>query len=233
MDIKYELPFFVEIQWVFAVFFIFLILFHWILVFRLKLGKIAWKKVDYIWLGVGAIGLMASTSTPRGIIIDNLIHRAEMQISGELQLLHSVETSNTNSSVCIKFVHSPNSPAEPYFSETQRQYDATCNWLRRAKAIIPKQLDRFSESIEHISLPSAPKVSEQYLNQLMKNIRNNIDNITTLQAKIYELKSSKEKNPLEEIFQFLGPILISIATALRITKVTGEICCEDKNHVNS
>jgi len=57
---EFDYPFLAKPLWMIVVFALFLVAFHILLVKVWPLQKQAWKKVDYIWLGVAALAIIGT-----------------------------------------------------------------------------------------------------------------------------------------------------------------------------
>lgn len=86
---NYELPVLIRTGWVFGVFAVALIGFHLVLVFWLKLGRTAWKRVDYIWLIIGALGILSALERPREVVSKNLERTAQERLASECSEVRS------------------------------------------------------------------------------------------------------------------------------------------------
>ena len=90
----FSLPFTASTWTILLIFVVLLIVFDLILVRWLKLGNFAWKIVDYIWLGVGALGLIGAASQSRQITATNFLPFAvEVKINDIPVKLSSTEVA--------------------------------------------------------------------------------------------------------------------------------------------
>ncbi|MFH1741647.1 MAG: hypothetical protein ABIH23_21795 [bacterium] len=106
----YELPILIQTRWIFGVFIFAIVAFHLVLVCWMKLGEKAWKRVDYIWLVVGALGILSALEKPRETLAKNLQQVAEERLvftysqvrsalTGELRLRASPSIEPTHNGV--------------------------------------------------------------------------------------------------------------------------------------
>lgn len=223
MDTEFALPFFAETKWVIGVFVLSLGIFHWLLIHHLNLSKAAWKKVDYVWLGVGALGLVGAVEVPRNIVSDNLLSRAENRMISTLQQLHSAAEFGTSSAICGTFTRSSTSPPEPMFSNSQREYDATCSWFKQVLPMLPTKREELSVPLTMNRFPTVPTVSGQVLTWSIQQFHRAVLIVNEDLATILKLHENKKHSLFEEMLRLLGPLLLALAISLRITKVTGEL----------
>ncbi len=223
MDTEFALPFFAETKWVVGIFVLSLGIFHWLLVHHFSLSKAAWKKVDYVWLGVGALGIVGAVEIPRNVVSDNLLSLAESRMASALRQLHSAAQFGTSDAVCRTFVRSPVSPSELELSNSQKEYDAACSWFKQVLPMLPMKLEELAEPLAMNRLPTVPTVSDQALTWSFLQFRREVLIVNQHLATILQLRDNKKRSLLEEVLRLLGPILLAVAIALRITKVTGEL----------
>ena len=62
------------------------VLFHLLLVLWLKIGKRAWKIVDYIWLSLAALGIFGAAGQARQLVATNTVARVK---SANPNILHA------------------------------------------------------------------------------------------------------------------------------------------------
>lgn len=226
MESDYTLPFFAQTTWIIGIFVGSLIAFHCILVGWLKLGKVAWKKVDYIWLAFGAIGIFASVEVPRNFVGGNLTALAESRMIGMITRLNMEVEIGKGPGFCRVFVPSEYSPPKTEFARIQKEHDAVCNWFNLLAKTLPTTAENVKYPISLTALPILPVDGGETFARRLKALTQSIEGVNQQLAVIEELRASKKRNSMEEALQLLGPLLLAVAIALRITKVTGEIANE-------
>jgi hypothetical protein len=109
-----------------------LLLFHLILVVWLRLGKLSWKIIDYIWLGFAALGLIGAEGQTKRLIAGSMSTIAEERVIGNYYPFRMlVDDYSQEGAVCRTFVRSEYSPPPEEFERAQRDYDTVCRWFRR------------------------------------------------------------------------------------------------------
>ena len=204
MDTEFALPFLAETKWVLGAFALSLAIFHWLLVYHFKLSKAAWKKVNYVWLGAGALGLVGAVEVPRNAVSDNLLSLAESRMTGALQLLHSTAQFGTSGAVCRTFVRSPVSPPEPEFSNSQKEYDTACSWFKQVLPMLPTKLEELSEPLAIDRLPALPMVSDQALTWSFQQFRREVLNVNQHLATIFDCTRTRNVASLRKCCIYLG-----------------------------
>jgi len=213
---------------VLGVFAVLLVLFDVLLVRWLKLGKVAWKRVDYIWLGFGALGLLGAVAQVR---MASAAAQIEMHESRVAVALNSVKSlielyAKTPGAICRTFVRSEYSPPPEEFQRSQNEYNTACAWAKQMADTLAMRASSPPEPIDRASLPSRPVVADGALRDMFRGLDRQFEyfdqNIETYRA----VREKSKQTPFEQFLVFLGPFLLAIALAIRITKVTGEIKLE-------
>ena len=197
-----------------------LILFHVFLVWigPLALSQRAWKKVDYIWLGVAAIGVIGTAGSIRREIAKNFTSEAEAHAQTTYRFARYQIQQLSEGAVCRLFVRSQFSP--PNLEQVQAEYDRVCAFGKDAIAKIPTQMPG------EIAFPDFgpwPDVKNEMLKQMFSEDQRRIDEYKDERQKLEEIRRDAQYSSLDSSVLFLSPLLIAIALALRITKVTGEL----------
>ncbi|MGF6368351.1 hypothetical protein OKW40_001101 [Paraburkholderia sp. RAU6.4a] len=221
----YEFPWVASKVVLCAVFFISLLLFHIIFVYAppTRLGKRGLKIIDYFYLGAGSLGLLGSIATNRVDIAKNMLSLAnDREEFAYRQVVESIST-DLPLIICRKFVPSELSP--PNLSETKRQYDLACDWLKDLRTKIPSVTPQDPDEV--IALNKAwvtkPKIDDP---ALIDNLKEGDIYIADFNARYKELEylnGQGKTSELEDVLHILAPFFIAIAVALRVTKVTGEL----------
>jgi len=223
----FQLPFFTSTWSILAIFIIALLSLDLVLVRYLKLGKIAWKRVDYIWLAFAITGVIGAVSESRQIIARNLYASASSRLEGSFSMLRwRVDIYATGSAICRTFIKSEFSPPPREFERLQREYDEACKWFRQIPAAIPKTLDDNPKEIAVSSLPPAPSVTSGDLLQMISNVFQAIDRFNDSIRTRQQLRAEAQRSRFEEVLFVMSPLFFALALALRVAKVTGEIRLE-------
>lgn len=212
--------------WVFLAFFsIALVLFHIVLVFAAKLGmtlgKKGWKKADYYWLGFTALGLFGASSQARHQVAKNMLPTAASHASwAQDELTHEIGFYAEDPGIlCRKFVRSEHSPPLEQFDRVQRQWDDACQWIKRVAKVIP--VKKAAVPIDVASLPAAPASAET--DGFIRTVKGYVAEYNQALRDRDALRKEAEHSATEATWVVISPVLLALALALRITKVTGEL----------
>jgi hypothetical protein len=220
-------PAFTNVWVVLSIFAAEVVLFHLLLVFWLKIGKRAWKIVDYVWLGFAALGIFGAAGQARQLVANNMTSTLNQQAQvSYMQLVSFVGQYSNEGAVCRTFVRSQYSPPPAEFERIQKDYDSVCHWFWDVQRTIPSAADNFYNGIESVdprNLAPEPTVPERDLNEVLRAFYKQRD-IYNEDAKRYaDVLGATKHSPVENLLILTSPLLLTFALALRITKVTGEI----------
>jgi hypothetical protein len=212
---------------VFVIFLALLLAMHLLLIYGCKLGKIGWKRVDYIWLGFAVLGLIGAAEQSRQTSAINLLNTATQRVQSRFERAeYWVKINNGSSYLCRKFERSEFPLPLEEFDRTQREFDSACEWFKHIGDQFPKAAPSPPTVINYDDLPAEPRVQDKSLNQQMRVFKNAVleynQGVEEYRTLLDETKRSEAEGALIIIF----PPLLAFALALRITKVTGEIKIE-------
>jgi hypothetical protein len=223
---KFTFPVFTNVWIILSIFAAEVLFFHLVLVFWLKLGKRAWKIVDYVWLSLAALGILGAAGQARQLFATNTVASSSQrtQIS-YMQLLSFVDQFSQEGAVCRTFVRSQFSPPPAEFLRAQKDYDSVCHWFWDVQRKLPRLSDVYPDlkEVDLKNLPSEPTVSETDLRETLRGFHNQVD-LYNNDAKEYgSVVGATKQSSVEGLLVFTSPLLLSFAIALRISKVTGEL----------
>ncbi len=219
-----QLPFFTNTRAVFAIFVLALIVFDLVLIRWWKLRAITWKRVDYFWIGLGALGLMGAVSQARQVLATGLLAYSDEQVAGAYSMVRwHIRTFSEGGGICRTFVRSQWSPPEEEFNRVQREYDATCEWFKRVRSTIAQTDQPKAEEIAWENLPPLPHITLSDLKESVESFRQSVAYYNLWVRKHNELAAKTKRSTCEETLLLLSPVILVVALAIRITKVTAEI----------
>lgn len=220
----YPLPWYTSIWWVFLVFSVSLIIFHLAFVWIGRLTSIQWKQIDYIWVLCALLGVLGSVEQSRSLVVRNEANSAEYRIDSAFKWVLSASEYGTPSAICRNFVRSELSPPQEIFMRIQQEFDLQCEWFKdistKLREIDPKALQEISVEILKNGRPAG---GERWAYEQLDESAY-LYNVAL--AELKQLRADAGMSVLQEIIQALGPALLALAIALRITKVSGEISIE-------
>jgi hypothetical protein len=204
-------------------FVVFLIVFDLILVRLLKLDKVAWKRIDYVWLVVAALGLLSTATESRRLLAINELGVVKVRAASEYTFLQA-EIRSAKNWVCSPFHRTEYSP--PNYDEIVQEFSKACNYYDSLLADLssepPTNFGRFDlpKNIQR------PNVKNDSLSDSFIRLDRYIERYNQLSTEHANLIKLNDKTGFERGLTLLGPLLLAFALALRITKVTGEIKLE-------
>jgi hypothetical protein len=212
--------------WYFLLFFVGLLLLAHLLVFPRNLSKKSWKKVDFIWLGIAAIGLITLTGEVRVTIAKRWIEYDRYPAVWRFEELKSKFAYADNSYYCMELIRTEYSPDN--FDELVIQIRARCSWVKE----VHKTLSLFdADTLPLIGMDMFPEVTftDPYLLETVNNIKIAVSDYSDFRESTLNTIAMTESSELEETVFYWSPFLLAIALALRIAKVSGELRYEKPN----
>lgn len=201
-----------------------LAVFHWTLVWQWPLGKIGWKKVDYIWISLALLGLLAGISESRQTLARGGKNWVAVRIVGSFERLRRDVNIFSNSPIlCRKFARSEFSPPPEIFDRVQKEHDEGCAWFTKINETFPKSLDEIKSPIDLSQYPPPPSNSNPVVENSVSRFRGSVANFNEVFDSQTRLESQAIRNDFEMTMVILSPFFLVFAIALRLTKVTGEI----------
>lgn len=221
---QFELPILTSTLFILETFVVALVVFHFSLVKWASLSEITWKKIDYVWLSFALLGILASVGSVRQYIAINMLSTATSTQEYWAKQVEERIAFGQGPVVCRKFIRSEFSPPPEVFEQRQKEFDEQCAWFTNAsKRLWNTPFSRGgSLHIEDLGTP-LPTGGVDWALSTLKDAIQRYDE-AVMQTK--KLKEESRRSSAELILAVIGPFLVTIALALRITKATGEIKLE-------
>ena len=223
-DSALSLPWFTSHWWVLGVFGTATVAFHVIFIRLLPLTSIQWKRVDYAWLSLALLGVIAGVANNRSVVATNLVAIAESRTRASLEWAYRRAEFGTSIAICRKFNFTEFSPPREQFERMQREFDAQCGWFTKLVSALGPLEQRKTVPLDPIALAGPrPDGGDQ------DSTKSFFESVSAYNASLDDLKllqAARSSDLMEQLIQLLGPALLALALALRITKVTGEIQLE-------
>lgn len=205
-------------SWVLGTFAVCLLLFHIIFIECLKLSAIQWKRIDYVWLGLATLGLLIGVSEVRRTFAEGQIGVERSLVQSRFDDVRREVRFLTGNAVCRQFVRSAWSPAN--LDASQQEYDAVCEFAKQVQKRIPLEPPA---NLASLGLTERPRVTDLSLLDMLKGLDERSDWYLHARKTYEDTVVASKQTELEGFLTVLAPLLLALALALRITKVTGEI----------
>jgi len=192
------------------VFLVALVFWHALLVYSpWRLTTRAWKKVGYVWLTMSVISILSIASQSRQIINTNFIPSASDRVkyaaSNVLGAMHDATLLS-----CKK-----------WFADTQVEDQKYCDYVNELEKNLSPTLNAGSPVEHDFAKDQTYPLAYGYYNQPRLEI--NVKNYNKSIQELNDIKANAQRSDSEMILIVLAPFLLSIALALRMTKVTADL----------
>ncbi|MGP2656526.1 hypothetical protein ACOJTA_05715 [Malaciobacter sp. WC5094] len=218
-----------NIEYVLLLFVFFLVLFYFLFIKWFPLSKINWKRVDYIWLFLATIGIIALISEQR---IQTAKYWVKLDKNYTLTPLRTIDEvflgKSAQSYICSKGIKSKYSPKN--FDEIERLSELHCEWFKKVRTFLDSKLKE--DDLPNIKIEDLPIVTFYKAPHIdnVNEIKKFINNYNKLKKEYITVQNLTQKSEFEKVLFYLAPFILLIGLALRITKVTAEII-EEKEKI--
>lgn len=209
--------------WLFVLFALLLLVFHvWLVCWR-PIGEIGWKRVDYIWLGIAAVGLVGQAAQVRQHWYSSAYEISHYKVAGTLSALIRQANFAVGPSVCRSFNLAPSSPRN--LVQIQAEYDFACAEFKQLTREV-RNADG-SRDVGFLDLLDTTKTRSRLTDGILIDILATLDRdhkafIDALKERS-DAKYKTRTTANEFVLVVFSPFLLMMAVALRTAKVTGEI----------
>lgn len=187
-----------------------------------KLKKVSWVKLEYIWIGVGLLGLLTIIGENRRKFQIGELDRVETWIKNDYESLLSFRDNRVFH--CMKY-NNTGLFSQEEFNKRQARADSVCAWSEQIGIIVDSTFSNGKLKIENLPQLEIYKPESEYsyerIMQLVNMINPNIEKRDNLIADI----GNKFWNNFKYGF---GIILLIIAFGIRLTIISNKIR-EQKN----
>ena len=220
----FRLPVVASYSWTLAVFVGALAVFHAALVWAWPLGRVGWKRIDYVWLLFGMIGVLSGVQAVRQELADGLLPEAEEFARFEGTAILDRIGAGASPAICRTLEPFEPAPRDGDVERRQREFDEVCAWFRAAKQRVAGGLPAERPlTLERLGGDPVPLGTEF---SIVAGLEDAVARYNRAQDTLERLTRDADQSDAEATLAAVGPFLIAIALALRITKVTGEIRLE-------
>lgn len=206
-----------------VVFCLLLFVFHLVFVWIWPISDLAWKRIDYVWLGAATLGLIGASWHADRYISEELAAKLEgprtLSTYRDMRFIIE-EAADPGGAVCTQRKRSNLSP--PNYDEILREQQMQCEYFKFLASVTPRDVKEPFPALHDLGFIDYSGVANHegwYIAQIRKSAKE-----YEFQRQLYiRRKKSAEVSDLEAAIIMLGPLLVATALALRITKVTGEV----------
>jgi hypothetical protein len=194
---------------------------HALLLWLFPLGEVNWKRVDYIWLFAACLGVLASSGKAARFIAENQLENFQEPVTiTSYEFLRADIKSGLEGSECVPLRRSADSP--PDFEERVKEQKTMCEQYKKLDAQMPKTVEPPFKPIKELGfVPLAG--NPEYVAAPFEVVNRDAEEYERNREMYEEITEKTKSSKWENAYLAMGPLLLAIAVALRITKTTGEI----------
>ena len=205
--------------YVFVAFVVFLLLFHVFMVKFRNHDDIFWKRVDYVWLGAAALGILSASAQLNHTVAQSYIENSEAARTVSMYglLRHFLDGPFW---VCLPRNRTEFSP--PDFDAIIKEQQELCQQGIELARRLPSKLPDDYPSLESMGYTRIGE-NAKYEPDFGKMIETGAQMYRDQRDRYKGFVAASKPSSWEVIVNTFGPLLLAFALALRITKVSGEI----------
>jgi hypothetical protein len=194
--------------------------FYYCLVRRWPLTLVQWRRVDFIWLGMTGLSILFLASDAQNIIAGDAATKEELvQKERRSFLLH---IGAEHQFYCDRLAQGP-SIVRDAAGPLARQVNEHCDWLRelaRQFEVVPA--DRVRGRWER-RLPEATAIEDAMIVRDYDEIRERAAELDAHERELARAQQVEKARWWVQSLRLVAPLLLVIAFALRLVKISGEI----------
>jgi hypothetical protein len=221
-----DLPFVTKPAAMLGIFVVEVLVLHLFLVRRepsSRLSKKSWAIVQYVIIALGFSGLLGAVSTARKLIAQDFVkYTSDTPQQFFRHVRSAIDQGSTEGTICRMSVRSESSPPSEQFNRSQHEFDAVCGWYKQLAMSFPTTAPPDSRQIPWSTLPPPPSVTQTQLVEEVSRFRGLLDNYNYVAQRHVGFEEAARPSSADSIVTAVAPILLSLALALQVTKVTGE-----------
>lgn len=184
-------------------------------------SKRFWTKIDYLWLGAAALGLITATGAVRATLAGNDEPSARIRFGAELD--HAKWWARTSLSYFETSVFLTTAPANDRDAATATAVREAADFYRTVVA----DLDRESATQPWLRISSSSfvmnRATDPMVEQDLVHLRRTLATLQEAYEALDATRNAMQPTTLETVYIMLWPWLLSVALALRVAKVSAEL----------
>lgn len=191
------------------------ILLRLLLINVFSLSKIAWIRLEYIWILVGSFGVITLVDENGRQFKLSELEKLEVWISNDIESLFNFAKNDQ----CMKFVDTGIFTKEE-FDNRQADSDTICAWVKKIAILVDSSISNGYTKIESLPNLSISNREKQYE---FKRVNDEISNINRNIYKRDKLRIETNDNFWRGFKYSIGILLLIIAFGVRLTMISKKV----------
>lgn len=221
MLLNETMPWFTNFWWIFGIFAIATLIFHAIFIWRWKLKAVDWKRVDYVWLSMALIGLVSTVGNGRELLARNLLQIEQSRLASLYEHMRYQARVGLPEPLCFASENPSKFQSPEVARQRAREFGSQCAWFKKVSAVL--DASDSPKKLAYDGFGPFPAGGDQNAHARFTEV---VELFNSETDRVDHLAAEAKSTDFEEIARLLGPALIALALALRITKVTAEVKAE-------
>ncbi|HZV69318.1 MAG TPA: hypothetical protein VFG10_07235 [Saprospiraceae bacterium] len=179
----------------------------------IKISEVNWKRLEYIWIFIGSIGLFALINQNK---IDNINGERRFNRMWIDKEISRIKDKFIGSQTCFIFITSKNSPNN--LTDLQFDQDLICNWSKNYSLDVyntSNEPEVLLDTISILSLPYRTNDQQKYIDEFLNITRRINNNINSYKIHVKAISSNK----FDSLNRSFGILLFIVAISIRLAIV--------------
>jgi hypothetical protein len=190
-----------------------------------NLSKVTWTRLEYIWIGIGLLGILTLIDENRKQFQINELERTKIWIANDYESLLNYTTSTFH---CLKFNNTGIFTQEE-FDKRQDESDRVCDWIKKVNILVDSAILNGNQKI--IKLPKLEIKNEEKEPAFLR-VKNEIQAINEYIDRRDELIEKTQDNFWQGFKYGFGILLLIVAFGIRLTIISNKVKNEKKTRHN-
>lgn len=205
-----------------------LIIFHLLFIWLFPQSKKFWKKIDYLWISLGIVGIIGSTYSLRreySNVRNNWhVHFLKQDYYGLTESVNWNVKYFDEGETSFDYTKFENqNEVEKYKKAGMYFKDLSILTQRLKDTILVDKEFEYIDSIKINFKNFINSINDDYIIQTSESVDYYLNELESSKNEYLQNQSLGNRNSLDWILLFLSPYLFAIAISIRLTKVTAEI----------
>lgn len=187
-----------------------------LLINLLKINSIAWARLEYVWIGIGIIGVLT--------VVDE--NRKEFQLNELDKVKHWIENDSesllrfTNNQMhCFQY-NNTGIFSQQEFDKRQAHSDSVCSWVKKVAKVVTISIENGYSTIDSIPELLVSQKEEEFA---YEQIQYDIQKINEYILRRDQLILSTNDNFWKGFKYSFGILLLIVAFGIRLTIISNKV----------
>jgi hypothetical protein len=203
-----------------------MVILHLLLVWirPLRLTATQWKRTDYLTVTLTSLSLISAVAATRQLQLPIIDATLGARLSEQnWSVTHQVDWSRDYFCGLAQQQVDANYPDYPGRAHVLEQWRRACDWFSRARALLEQERAKPDAKVGPELFADDREITDPTAREYIDGLFRYTTNVRDLAGKRDNMRRQLGSQEIDLYLTIFAPLLLAIAFALRITKVTGEL----------